>query len=62
MLELIGWNDYRNIAPLPSQPPPLSRMTGKWGGSGEYPNGITESYHFLTGEDLYDTAKANGLE
>lgn len=35
---------------------------GKSGAGGENPNGIMENYHFLTGEDLYDTAKANGLK
>lgn len=34
---------------------------GKSGG-GENPNGIMESYHFLTAEDLYDCAKSNGLK
>lgn len=42
-----------------------THMTWKWVGNqggGENPNGIMESYHFLTGEDLYATAKANGLK
>lgn len=36
-------------------------MGGKSGG-GVNPNEIMKSYHFLTGEDLYATAKANGLK
>lgn len=39
-----------------------SEAGGKSGAGGENPNGIMENYHFLTGEDLYDTAKANGLK
>lgn len=49
----------------PESFPPPSRTTWKRVGNqggGENPNGITESYHFLTGEDLYATAKANGLK
>lgn len=57
--ELIGSNDCGNVQ-LNLFPPQVGRVGNQRGG--ENPNGIMESYHFLTGEDLYATAKANGLK
>lgn len=49
----------RNSSP-PHKQDDLKRVEDQ--GGGENPNGIMESYHFLTGEDLEATAKANGLK
>ena len=58
------WKCAAESPPAPPSPPEagwLGKRVGNQGG-GENPNGIMESYHFLTGEDLYSTAKANGLK
>lgn len=63
--DLIGYSKCRNMQLISPQQPPWSSNAWNWVGNqggGETPNGIMESYHLLTGEDLYDTAKANGLK
>lgn len=56
----------RNLLPIPTTTTTTKQDNfeagGNQEGSGENPNGIMENYHFLTGEDLYDTAKANRLK